>query len=531
MSDIRSRGRKKSLFPGITSIPSDATLDFVSGGVNYKITLADFLAALSVTGTIVPLGDGTSTPVLDVQGTVNRIRNLANGAGVKSQVNVNGGITLLHNFEQDNAGLPILKNITNESPDFISLIAGNGIGLSADANKITVSVSGSAAATKVVSINVLGDFPDPVSGAITLESNTVYLLVNGVTTSNRFIMQDGTAIVSYDPLIAPLEYTGVGTMFTGVDADVTFRNAQFICTNGTFIDMSETGAGHTKTVNMVGCTLSPCTAFGTVDDLLEMIIENNRIWDLTQGLVVSGAAWNNIRVTQNSFISLSATFVALNITGAVTARISLGDNYAFGPPGAIGVKGDAASANIVVGGLGTLYRNSPDGGLIAESGMGITDAIRWRAAGNEEVSDTRADALLSMQNNATTTAISGSSTDGSNAVLVAGTWTVGAASHMEGTTGGRVTSKGERDARLPTTASVSIEPASGTNVTMSVYFALNGVVDVNSKRSAAASAGSPASVTVPWQLDYAEDDYAEIFVENNDNSTNILVSSGVLRAN
>jgi hypothetical protein len=58
-----------------------------------------------------------------------------------------------------------------------------------------------------------------------------------------------------------------------------------------------------------------------------------------------------------------------------------------------------------------------------------------------------------------------------------------------------------------------------------------GVVVANSKRSSAASAGSPASITVPWQDTFSTTDFFEVFVENNDNTTNILVSSAISRAN
>jgi len=95
---------KKSDFTGKTLIPSGSTFDFVINGSNFKILDTDFFAALGVTGTIVQDGAVAGTPVLDTQGTVNNIRNLEDGSGVKSSVSPENGITLEHNFTFDSSG-------------------------------------------------------------------------------------------------------------------------------------------------------------------------------------------------------------------------------------------------------------------------------------------------------------------------------------------------------------------------------------------------------------------------------------------
>ena len=52
----RNNGRKESEFPASTTLPSGAYLTYFAGGVNYKIDLSSFQAALSVTGSIVQTG-------------------------------------------------------------------------------------------------------------------------------------------------------------------------------------------------------------------------------------------------------------------------------------------------------------------------------------------------------------------------------------------------------------------------------------------------------------------------------------------
>ena len=527
MTDIRSQGRRKSTFPALTTMPSDTTLDFVSGGVNYKIVLADFLAALGVTGTIVQDGDPAGTPVLDTQGTVNNIRNIEDGAGILSTVSAQNGITLEHNFLQDPSGSALLKNITADQPTFVSLVEGAGINLAAVANKITISASGAAAATQVIPINSLGDFPDPVSGVITLEPNTVYLMSNGVSTSNRFICQNGTSIVSYSPTIATLTYTGVGTMLTAVDSTVILGTAAFDCPNGQFLDISETGAGGVTVFTMASCEVRNCASLGTLDTLFGASIVNNNAYNCTQGLTILGNSWELISIKEFAAASTSAAFIGIDLGTAVTKGIELINLFMDAPAGGIAVKGAANSANVSAGNLATFTGGNFPGVITPESGLDVENAIRWRSLNNDGIPDTRVDALLSLQSNATATTIAAINTP----VLVAGTWTVELESHMEGTTAGRITYKGERDSKLPITGSVSVEPVSGTNIKMSAYIAVNGSVVAGSQRSATASAGSPSSITLPWQAVFSEDDYVEIWVENNDTTSNILVGSGVLRVN
>lgn len=89
-----SRGRKKSNFPASTTIPSGSTFDFVSGNTNFKITIENLIGDLGVTGSIEQAGAVTGVPVLDVDGSVNKIRNLENGGGINIAVSPENGITL-----------------------------------------------------------------------------------------------------------------------------------------------------------------------------------------------------------------------------------------------------------------------------------------------------------------------------------------------------------------------------------------------------------------------------------------------------
>ncbi len=137
----RAQGRMKSKFPAIENIPSDATFDFVSKGVNYKIPIMDFLTSLNVTGSIEQDGSATGAPVLDKQGSVHKIRNIESGPGVYASISAENGITIEHNFQPGSGGEPILTGISDSSPKIANIIAGPGITVTSVTGGIQISVN------------------------------------------------------------------------------------------------------------------------------------------------------------------------------------------------------------------------------------------------------------------------------------------------------------------------------------------------------------------------------------------------------
>lgn len=135
----RSQGRKKSDFIAKNVVDAGSYLDYFVNGTNYKISYDNFLSGLGVSGTIVQTGDVTGTAVLNVDGSVNKIRNLENGSGIVTSVSVDNGITISHNFTQDTTGSPIVKDITLASPTFVSLVAGDGIDITAVGDTLEIS--------------------------------------------------------------------------------------------------------------------------------------------------------------------------------------------------------------------------------------------------------------------------------------------------------------------------------------------------------------------------------------------------------
>jgi len=385
------------------------------------------------------------------------------------------------------------------------------------------------APTKRVIVNVLGDFPAPVSSVITLADDTQYLIGNDVSLGlNELVMGDNCAVSGIESVVVTLTYTGTANMFTITNKRVRISNLTISCAAGRVINFAD----NTDTLfRMNDCSVS-CATFGLFNST-GTNGSTTRFTNVSPSSISSGGCtilgdWNTWLWEVSSTVLTGGTF--FNFGTATFDAIILDLILANLGAGTTLISGAAASANINTGGIAVVTRLLTSGAGTVLSTITVDDAL-WNFFHNDDIADTRPDGLLSMQNNATETVIVAASTDGSNAVLVAGTWVVERASQMTGTTAGRLTYDGGKDATLPLTASVSVEPASGTNINLSAYVAIGGVVVANSKRSSAASSGSPASITIPWQESFATAQFVEVFVENNDNTTNILVSSAISRAN
>jgi len=61
--------------------------------------------------------------------------------------------------------------------------------------------------------------------------------------------------------------------------------------------------------------------------------------------------------------------------------------------------------------------------------------------------------------------------------------------------------------------------------------AINGTPVANSLRVSDTSSGTPITISCPWQETLTNGDFVEIYVTNESDTTNVLVSSAILRVN
>ena len=135
----RATGRRKSDFVAQDTVPANSFMDYFVDNTNYRISYTNLVSGLGVTGTIVTTGSGTAAPVLEKDGTINKIRNIENGSGIAASISATDGVEIKHNFTVDATGSPLMLNTTATSPTFVSLFAGSGISLTATGNIIAIS--------------------------------------------------------------------------------------------------------------------------------------------------------------------------------------------------------------------------------------------------------------------------------------------------------------------------------------------------------------------------------------------------------
>ncbi|PHS61642.1 MAG: hypothetical protein COB12_11935 [Flavobacterium sp.] len=375
----------------------------------------------------------------------------------------------------------------------------------------------------IVFVNEEADFPVQDGTTITLETQIQYIITAPITTAKSFTVQNAAVLTSSSTLGPLLTYTGTGAMFNIIDASFVIRlmqldhpNAQgynFVDTSGgTFVFLSD------NVRHLTG------TKYGTFNDAQTVLIQVGAAFSMAQGIEFLGTNMLINSIDKLFIGSTSTSFKAIDLGSSVSQTTEFRDVTSNAPSGAFGISGLINSGNIPIGRLAMINNCEFGGGMTSLENITNED-VRYRFRDNTPIPDTIEDALLSFNGSSTETTISTQDVP----VIVNATWTCIRESFFACTTGGRITFLGERDVTLPIDVHVGLISAGGGSINVTVYLAKNGSVITASATSIAISGSNQALVGIPWQDTMTEDDFYEIFVENNSNTTNIIVESGKLR--
>jgi len=382
----------------------------------------------------------------------------------------------------------------------------------------------SALVANLVVVNSLSDLPAPDAGVRQLVNNKHYHITANLSDSNRIALGLNNTITCNSVFAPVWTYTGTGVMFTGVDVDVHMPNLRLNAPNGTVFDMSSPTSGG-NTFYGQGIIIESCVKVGTFNDLGGVDVSNGTAADADDGITIQGSTnWSIFSFNKFAMFSTSATFIGFDFGTSLHKTLELNDLVLRGPTGAIGIKVAANSANLREGKLATVTNGEFDDIDIPLS-VGDTCDIRWNYKDNSGIPDSVSDALLAFNGNTLETTITTVDTP----VLLNAVWTVERSSRFTCTTGGRATFKAERAGFFPIDISIGIISVGGTPIDASVYLALNGSIIANSVVSAAISGSNAETLSIPWQKELSEDDYLEIFVEDNTGTNNIIGEWAKLR--
>jgi len=515
-------GIKKSQFTADAEIPSGSYFDFVINGQNYRISDADFYAALGVTGSIAQDGDPTGSPVLDQQGAVNLIRNIVGGFGIGVGIDAQNSITINTDFSFNDSGATLVDDPTSDAPDFRSLVAGSSISLSESTGEILISADtdGLKPANRII-INQASDFPAAVAGRIPLSDGYEYYIGSNVVVSSPFSLT-GNVVFSGQPYISVLSYAGPDSLFYGLDNDnLIIKNIFFNAPSSALLEISNTSPS--TIINIINCS-GTLDSLGSCEDIIGIVFSLCGFTLATDGYTEGGATTSVLSIDRMGIVSANAGFKAVDLGVNVYSSLEIQNLQVTAPAGAFGISGLVSSGNVLSGQIAKVSSCEFIGGVTPLENLTSSD-VRYSFSESGGIDDTFINALTSFNNNATATVIASVDTP----VLVAGTWVENSASQFTSTAAGRVVYDGERSSVSDVTVSLALSPVSGTNKDMTGYIAINGVIIPSTGITARGDSGDPRTMTLMWLETLSQGDYIEIFIENNSDAVNLLVTNIIVR--
>lgn len=261
----RADGRKKSDFVAQDTVLANSFMDYFVNNTNYRISYQNLVAGLGVTGSIVTTGSVTGSPVLEIDGTVNKIRNIENGSGVITEISPSNGVKVSHNFTASADGLPILLNTTAASPTIASIVAGSGISVTA------VNTSG----IQITSI------ANDIYAQVSMHDNATLTTINTINVPVKVagtFVTNGTSNFNSDTT-GKLTYTGATTetisVMASVSIDVVGVNQKitvYIAKNGIVLPAAKISRVFTNgSIGNVGVFYNVSM---TASDYLEVFVSN-----------------------------------------------------------------------------------------------------------------------------------------------------------------------------------------------------------------------------------------------------------------
>ena len=366
------------------------------------------------------------------------------------------------------------------------------------------------------------DFPTQTSSTITLDVDTLYVISASFSTAKNFDCNDGSSITSWNQRGHGLTYTGTGSMFTATDASFYIHGIPLIADNAQIFNIVD-NVGGVQTFRAEGIEILSATKWGTFDDLRIFVVNSSGAPSVDDGMSFIGSNWVGAFIDTVGMQSTSTGFKGVDL-GSAVIPIEINSLVNVAPSGAFGISGLANNGNISTGNIADVNNCTFAGGMADLENITVDD-VRWLFENNSPTPDTFPAGMVSINGNTTETVIAAVDTP----VKAAGTGTVQVDSFFTVDGTGKMIYDGERDKPTIVDINVTIEAASGTNKSISIYLAKNGSVIANSAKTNIVGASDARNTSVLWLLTLVETDYVEIFIENNTDAVNLIVTDGILR--
>lgn len=375
----------------------------------------------------------------------------------------------------------------------------------------------------VVTVNQESDFPAPVGGVITLESDKVYQIGAPITTANRFQCGTNNLITSNNPFTTPLTYTGTGTMFTAVSTSFALDRIVINCPNAkAFSVSSAVGIPATFGLNIV--TVAACQEIGDFDSLRSINITNTGFFSATDGINITGVNnWDAISILRLRIATTNPSAIGINFNSSIQRSVEIADYILDSSVAATGIAGLANSANITSGFIASVSRCEFPAGTVPLDGI-TEDDIRFSFFGNSGIPDSTVDAnpYLTTPTTVTINAI------GTYEKVNAGNWSFSEASRLSVSTDGDITNLLELPIKLQINGTCTVEKVGGGSDLITARFVYNDLP--NDAQSVITEVGTdnttPTNIALTGIFVLQPGDSISIYVANQNSTSNVIVDYG-----
>ena len=374
---------------------------------------------------------------------------------------------------------------------------------------------GATVPSDFVFVEQASDFGTPVGGVYSLGANKTYWVVTTVDLlGDRLVGAANTVIRGSSSENCRIKSTGlVGTALITSQYSLPMLNITIEA--DTALDLQAIDANQALDWN--GVNFTSCANVGLIKDYSNCIWVNcallssaNLTFDGSIGTVgFDGCIFSGI--AGQSTIILAPTYVATRRFRAIYSAV-----VAFG--GATGFEVQAGATLPVEGLIFDTVNFAGGATYISGADAGDNETL-W--VNNKGIVNSASIAIMTMQSNATETVITSSGVE----VKASGTTVLDTANTQKFTmpVSNRLTYGGAIEREFRVTAILSV--TSGNNVQVGTYIAKNGTpIQTSETYTTTDGGGRRENVAVQTIINLTENDYIEIFVENETNTQNITVT-------
>ena len=367
-----------------------------------------------------------------------------------------------------------------------------------------------------IKVNSIDDFPTPINGVITLESDKSYLIATNIDLGgNRLVGGSNSCLVGVSSENSSITSTGLNPLTPLFTSQYTTPMRHFSFINvGTCFDID--GLGNNAAFDWTGINLINIPNLGVMKNFTNLIITKCAV--LNSNKLVFDGSFDTVGI-EGSLLSgngLLGSLITIPSTATVNRRFRITYSAVVSTLDTTAISvSDSASIPVESYILDTV--NFSGGGTYL-SGVDYS-SNKALFTNSKNITNSREVSQLYMKNNAIPTVVSATSTP----VKVLGSTTNGDLTSKFANTDNRSTYEGAITRIFKITSTLSVQ--SGNNNQIGCYIAKNGSVLEDSEiYSTTSGTGKAEDITIQSLVNLSAGDFIEVFVENKTSVTNITVT-------